>query len=151
MDSKEIRKINLRKLIKASGKKSAKFAEEVDTAPAYISQIFSAKTKAEVGDEFARKIERKLNLPRGWMDTLDHRDRQSTIEGGQLLEDYRALPDGLKAHIARKASRLRAYADALPAFIRDALRPPPEPERYADWEREVETDMHVRLNSKKSP
>lgn len=144
MDSKEIRKINLRALIKESKKTKVKFANDVETDPAYISQIFSAKTKAEVGDEFARKIERKLNLPRGWMDTLDHRDRQSTIEAGQLIEDYRALPEGLQSHIARKTAELRRYADALPRFIRESLRPPADPESYRQWEQDIEADMYAK-------
>lgn len=143
MDAKEIRKINLRALIKLSGSRK-KFAEEVDTAPAYISQIFSAKTKADVGDELARKIEVKKNLPRGWMDTLDHRDRQHSIETAKMMEDFEHLPDGLKEHIARKTAELRAYADALPGFIRDGLRPPSDPDSYRKWEREMEADIYGR-------
>lgn len=143
MDVKEIRKINLRALIKATGSRK-KFAEDVDTAPAYISQIFSAKTKAEVGDELARKIEVKKNLPRGWMDTLDHRDRQGSLETSKLMEDFEHLPSGLQEHIARKTAELRAYADALPKFIRDGLRPPSDPESYRAWEREMEADMYAK-------
>jgi len=65
---KEIRETNLRLLINETGLSQGAFAIKVDTAPAYISQIFSSTTKRSLGSQVARKIELKLNIPKGWMD-----------------------------------------------------------------------------------
>lgn len=72
-------------------------------------------------------------------------DGQYTIEQSQLLENYQALPDGLKEHLARKAVELRAYVDALPPFLREGLKPPAEWDAYKQFERELEADMEKRL------
>jgi hypothetical protein len=66
---KEIREQNLKILIIESGLSQGAFALKVETAPAYISQIFSTTTKRSMGDLVARKIEQKMNIPKGWMDT----------------------------------------------------------------------------------
>jgi hypothetical protein len=70
---------------------------------------------------------------------------QYTIEGEQLLADFYALPDGLREHIARKTAELRKYADALPSFLKDALKPPTDPESYRSWEKDMEDDMRRRV------
>lgn len=146
MDSKEIRKINLRALIKAHGGNSAAFAEKVETSPVYLSQIFSKKTKAEIGDRLARKIEARCGKPRGWLDRLEHAGTPTEAEPDQAMKDFAALPPGLKEHVARYISDLRRYADALPPFILKALRPPSDLPSYRQWERELEDDMHKKLN-----
>jgi len=71
---------------------------------------------------------------------------QYTIEGQKFLQDFYALPSGLQDHVARKVAELRQYADALPPFLRAALKPPADQESYRTWEREIEGDMH-RLKS----
>lgn len=78
MDIYEIRKQNL--ILLMSGFESQKdFAAVVETAPAYLSQITSDKPQssgkpANVGNPLARKIESKLKLEHGWMDTLHLED-----------------------------------------------------------------------------
>lgn len=67
MDTKSIRLNNLQTLI-ARHSTQSKFAEAVDTAPAYISQILSNDHPANLGSALARKIEKNLNLEHGWMD-----------------------------------------------------------------------------------
>lgn len=67
---RQIRKINLEKLIEKLGLGKGEFAIRIETSPSYISQIFSEKTKRNMGDCVARKIETKLGLPKGWMDNL---------------------------------------------------------------------------------
>lgn len=67
MDIKQIRKANMRKLM-AGEKSQLAFAAKVGTNPAYLSQILSDKTKANVGDELARNIELAYMLEHGWMD-----------------------------------------------------------------------------------
>lgn len=71
---------------------------------------------------------------------------QYTIEGQKFLDDFYALPDGLQEHIAKKTAELRAYADALPPFIRAGLKPPTDPEAYRAWEKDMELDMGRRLS-----
>ncbi len=69
MNSKEIRLINLKALITKAGS-SAEFSKQSDTATSLISQIISPNPTRNVGDRLARKIEEKLGLTPGWMDTL---------------------------------------------------------------------------------
>ena len=76
MDISAIRRDNLRRLVREYGGQ-AKLAERVDTDPAYISQILSPRTRADMGNRFARKVEEQLNLPRGWMD--QPRDGATTL------------------------------------------------------------------------
>lgn len=89
MDIKEIREANLRLLInsKPFDGHLTNFAEAVETNPDYFSQIMSNKLDVGMGNLVARRIERKLNKPRGWMDQL-----QSQV----INVDFRAEPeDGL--------------------------------------------------------
>lgn len=66
-------------------------------------------------------------------------------ESATLIEDFAALPTWLQEHIARKASELRRYAESLPTFVRDGMKPPPkDAEGYRVWEREIELDMAKR-------
>ena len=67
MDISEIRRSNLHTLVLRYGGQ-AKLGELIDTDPAYISQILSPRTRANMGNRFARKVEDMLNLERGWMD-----------------------------------------------------------------------------------
>ncbi|MGU9749278.1 S24 family peptidase, partial [Pseudomonas aeruginosa] len=66
MDIYEIRKQNLIRLI-GSQRKSA-CAERWEMSPAHLSQILSDKTKKNLGDDVARRIEALQGLARGWMD-----------------------------------------------------------------------------------
>lgn len=67
MDISTIRRSNLRALVLKYGGQ-AKLGELVDTDPAYISQLLSLRTRADMGNRFARKVEERLGLERGWMD-----------------------------------------------------------------------------------
>lgn len=91
MDVKQIRKANLRILIGEAGK-AAKLAKCVDTDPSYISQIISKKGGREVGDEFARKLERATGKPHGWMDQ-DHSIETLSSEQQAILEMYNQMTD----------------------------------------------------------
>ena len=139
----DIRRHNLRALIGTM--KIAQFARLTGTNPDYLSQILSTKTKANVGSNLARQIETHQGLPKGWMDER-HDDLPPPDDPiADLLKDYTALPPGLQRHICRKTAELRAYADALPPFLRAALVPPSDDdEHYLSWEREMEADMAAR-------
>lgn len=77
---------------------------------------------------------------------LRQEDAQYTIGGASLIEDYEALPSGLREYLERKAAELRQYVESLPGFLRDAIeRPPKDQEQYRAWEREIEADMAQRL------
>ncbi len=89
MDIKQIRKANLRQLV-AQYERVEDFAEKADTSASYVSQIFSAKTKAEIGDKLARKIEERLGLPRGWMDTL-HASADENVRMAGASPDIRPI------------------------------------------------------------
>lgn len=67
MDIKQIRRANMISLIEQEPSKAA-FARKVGTDPAYISQLLSTKTKAEIGNDLARSIETAYRKPHGWMD-----------------------------------------------------------------------------------
>src|SRR5438132_9341870 len=66
-DIREIRRKNMKRLIEEA-KTQLAFARLVGTSPAYVSQILSEKGRGEIGDRFARNIERGFNRPRGWLD-----------------------------------------------------------------------------------
>lgn len=74
---------------------------------------------------------------------------QRPLEAAALLDDYNALPDGLKEIIARKTAALRRYVDSLPPFLRDAMRrAPSDPEQYLKWEAQIEAAV-TRLGTDK--
>lgn len=82
MDVYDQRFNNLKRLIQTHGSQR-KLADLVETNPSYISQILT-KVQANgrsrtVGNDFARKIEDKLGLPHGWMDS-NHDMPQPTAE-----------------------------------------------------------------------
>lgn len=74
--------------------------------------------------------------------------QQYTLEADALMLDFLALPEGLREHVARKTAELRAYAQGLPSFLREALKPPADAERYRAWERDIEAAM---LNLRSTP
>lgn len=75
--------------------------------------------------------------------------RHRPLEAAALLDDYEALPDGLKEIIARKAAALRHYVDSLPPFLRDAMRKAPaDPAQYRKWEEQIE-DAIAKLDNDK--
>lgn len=108
MDVKEIRRENLRALLNEFGTATA-LASAAGTDAAYLSQIKSTKTKREIGDNLARRLEKAANKDRGWMDQLHrqngHKQRPASnkvnnaMEGGAftrheeaIIHIYRQLP-----------------------------------------------------------
>jgi hypothetical protein len=101
----DIRKYNLELLINESGLRKGKFADKIDTAPAYISQILSTKTKRDMGNELARKIELIVNKPYGWMDETHYEDlEQKTAD--PLVEAIEKLSEADRLMIFRVVSSL---------------------------------------------
>lgn len=120
LDSKEIRRRNLRLLIAEQGTAAA-LAEKAQTSAAYISQILSPKTKAFVGDALARKLESATKKPHGWMDSLHYETagtgnkstRQSVVEytiearaGGALVPVTGIVEHGPEGYLDETARSL---------------------------------------------
>lgn len=90
MDISSIRKANLINLVDKYGSQK-EFAEAVDTAAAYLSQIANGTIgkngkPASMGAGLARKIETKLNLEYGYMDHT-HPEVDSAVLGTQKLDN----------------------------------------------------------------
>lgn len=100
LDSKEIRRQNLRALIAEQGT-AASLAEKAQTSAAYISQILSQKTKAFVGDALARKLESATKKPRGWMDTLHYEISEAQPRGPQQSQREYAGEGSLSGRVLR--------------------------------------------------
>lgn len=89
MDVYDTRLANYLRLKKErAGGKAKAFADLVDTNPDYLSAIERNLQDKQIGAGLARKIERKLKLPRGWMDQ-DHSglDRSNTEPSALELRD----------------------------------------------------------------
>jgi transcriptional regulator with XRE-family HTH domain len=137
MDVNEIRRIRIRELIDLEGSIAA-FAEKIGSNPDYISSILSEKTKRNLGDDLARRIERKYGLPHGALDRS---------VGDELQEGIQALPEEQAQEVldfirykferaegviaSEKAAR---YVKMIDGMIKDMQRrkaasvlPPPQP------------------------
>lgn len=66
---------------------------------------------------------------------------QGSLEEIALLADFEQLPDGLKAHVARKTEELRELYESLPSFLQASLKKRPDPESYKEWEKGIEELM----------
>ena len=103
------RQENLKRLIeKKAGGKQVKFAEMADLAVPHVSQMKTGKRA--MGDAVARRIEEKIGLPVGYMDTL-HEIRPDLgprtkaaeaalmIHGVEAYERRQDLPEDDYAHV----------------------------------------------------
>lgn len=130
LDSKEIRRLNLRLLIAEQGTAAA-LADKAQTSAAYISQILSPKTKAFVGDALARKLESATKKQHGWMDTLHYEISEAGAGGtrqsiGEYTDEARVSgalilvagsveqgPEGYLAETAHSANSDDGYIEFL--------------------------------------
>ncbi|MDQ2256454.1 LexA family protein [Enterobacter soli] len=96
MENKEIRKANLEALYdqrqRESGMTKAQFAELIETSPAALSQLLGPNPNRNIGDKMARKIETALNLPFGWMDTLQAEKNVTNVSFRGLNEPKGSYP-----------------------------------------------------------
>lgn len=90
MENKEIRKLNLERLLEQkridSGLNKAQFAEKCGISPATLSQMLGDNPNRNVGDKMARKIESSFSMPNGWMDTLHQPTDNSNVK---FVGDYK--------------------------------------------------------------
>lgn len=112
MESKEIRLNNLLALAGKYGR-IVEFCERINMNPSYFSQIKSGK-KA-IGDDIARKVEEKLGLARGYMDSQQEEDRlQGTPPGTDALAtaySIESLPIPLREQFKRLVFQVAAYCN----------------------------------------
>lgn len=77
MDIKEIRRVNLMRLI-AEYESQQALADAVDVTPAVFSQIINKRRN--IGEKMARKIEAKLGKPANWFDTPHKKNGKVRLE-----------------------------------------------------------------------
>ncbi|WP_322115106.1 helix-turn-helix transcriptional regulator [Pseudomonas aeruginosa] len=86
MDIYQIRKQNLIQLI--GGQRKSACAERWEMNPAHLSQILSDKTRKNLGDDVARRIEELEGLPRGWLDLAQKRAQQLLLIDSTKEAEY---------------------------------------------------------------
>lgn len=103
----EIRRANLRKLIKESPEgTTVALAEKCNTSKSYLSQILtryktgSGRSK-EIGTDLARKLEKGSGKPVGWMDVLHGGEVDS--EENELTNLFLAMDDDMRAVFLQQA------------------------------------------------
>lgn len=85
MDVNLIRKIRIAELIEQEGGQR-KFAERIGSDEAYVSSILSDKSKRNLGDELARRVETAYELEPGSLDFPDEKT-QTAMMKFILLDD----------------------------------------------------------------
>lgn len=132
METKDIRRTNLKVLLNASELKQADFAGRCGLAPSVISQLINGHRN--LGDTLARKIEEAFAVQRGWLD-IPHGEKQKSadsVEGKtekviisvsldedeeRLLEVFNRLPRSEKVKMINefeaRAEELESLFDEL--------------------------------------
>lgn len=105
-------------VVMAKYKTQSKFAEAVDTAPAYLSQlkkgVHPSGKPVSIGDDLARKIEERLGLEFGWMDRSHTEVFPDSLAQSKELEHV-DQPENLSLLISRlkKMSESNELSDEL--------------------------------------
>lgn len=136
MDAHDARRANLLDLIARYGT-IEKLAEATGSSASHLSQV--KNSERQLGKKVARRIETKLDLPKGWMDNREHGAVQGSIGAAKLVQDFETLPPLLQDYVAKIASELRERIEKIPEAYRSAISAPPEhdPVRYREWERGI--------------
>lgn len=111
MDNKEIRRQNLL-LLKERFETWSELAAKVGTDGAYLIQIASETTKANMGDKLARQFEVAFGEERGWIDAPIRQDQDTVVitdpEELKILRRYRYLNESGKYDARQYLSYLKA-------------------------------------------
>lgn len=107
MDVYIARDVNLRMLLSEHGS-LAEIGRLADTDPNYLTQILSPNISRRMGAALARKIERKLGKPTGWMD-----ESPATRERGALSDETIAMAQAIEAMPSDQRAAFRALFDSL--------------------------------------
>lgn len=96
MEAKHIRLQNLMELAQQY-KKTSDFCDKIEMSPSYYSQVKTGK-KA-IGDEVARRTERLLGIPLGFMDTIHGEKKADNAMPTDVLGvafSIEAMPTGVR-------------------------------------------------------
>ena len=83
MDVSEIRRIRLRQLLTESGLERDAFCETAGITYVQYGHYAGPKPTKNVGEIVARRVEKNLNLPLGYLDSLDH--KTANLESSVVL------------------------------------------------------------------
>lgn len=78
MDTREIRRNNLRELAEKYGGQKA-LADAADLAPNQLNHIIGPNPIRNVGEQLARKIESQLGLNKGYLDSIHSKENKAGI------------------------------------------------------------------------
>lgn len=77
----DIRRENLRRLIKERFRTRAEFADKINKSPSQVAMWFMTSSgKRSIGEKIAHEIEQALNLDYGWLDK-DHSNPEINLNG----------------------------------------------------------------------
>ncbi|TDB41627.1 transcriptional regulator [Photorhabdus khanii] len=133
METKDIRRKNLKSLMESSDLSQASFAMRCDLSPSMISQLINGYRN--LGDSLSRKIEKKLDIKRGWLDvphdeiinsdesiksplSLWKREQKLTPQEEHLIDLFREMPERDKSKIIKD---LKEKADDYERLINELL------------------------------
>lgn len=100
MDIYEIRRANLQTAIDKVGGKQVELERLTGTPANYFSQVLSDRTQRRMGDAVARKIERALDLPVGWMDQITGIHTELSPKAQDVGRKFDELPESTQAKVA---------------------------------------------------
>ena len=134
MDISEIRRHNLIRLLltakERDGLNRKEFAAKCDTDPAVISQITSTtqKINKNMGSDLARRIERSMNLPRGWMDIAkcDEEKKGIIVMRGSSMESRnprKTIPDGAQLTVRHVSDESQISGKVVLIELGDSKEP----------------------------
>ncbi|AXG42187.1 MULTISPECIES: transcriptional regulator [Photorhabdus] len=133
METKDIRRKNLKSLMESSDLSQASFAMRCDLSPSMISQLINGYRN--LGNSLSRKIEEKLSIKRGWLDvphdeTINsneltesppgsiERDKKITPQEEHLVDLFRQMPEREQSRIIKE---LKEKADDYERIINELL------------------------------
>lgn len=116
----QIRLRNLEHLITEAGS-AVRLTRACNTSSSYLSQVRRQTpsprgTPRSIGDELAEKLERAMNKPQGWMDTLHTTPGQSGIESYPARQAFLPLISWVQAGHWHEMDRDQALAEDTPRF-----------------------------------
>ncbi|MDH4228957.1 MAG: S24 family peptidase [Nitrospirota bacterium] len=141
MDAKSIRRQNLLHLIAEAGGQK-KLAGRTAVNPAYLSQILSDKTPRTMGDDVARRLERGMDKPHGWMD-VTHAEMDMVASGSWAREARSRYGQGRPAPLPPMATRVPLISWSTAGRWPEVVSAP-GPGDVTDW---VDTARRVGRNA----
>lgn len=137
MDVNLIRKIRIAELIEQEGGQR-KFAERIGSDEAYVSSILSDKSKRNLGDELARRVETAYQLEPGSLDFPDEKTQTAMMkfilldddDQQQALDFINFKYDKADLTLAETPEKLGSYLRAVAKMIESReKKPEKKPER----------------------